>query len=119
MAQRLEGANLVITAEGQIDEQTSYGKSVAAVARLAKRDNIPVLALAGSLRGHYQSVYELGVDALITLPSHPMTLAYAMENAAILTNDAVERALRNPSAGQQNTFPSIVSSVSLSLPSVV
>lgn len=94
LAQRLEGANLVITAEGQIDEQTAYGKSVAAVARLAKRDNIPVLALAGSLRGHYQSVYELGVDALITLPSYPMTLAYAMENAATLTSDAVERALR-------------------------
>lgn len=94
LEQRLPGADLVITAEGQIDEQTAYGKSVAAVARLAKRYNIPVLALAGSLGEMYQSVYELGVDALITLPSRPMTLEYAMEHAANLTSDAIERTLR-------------------------
>lgn len=90
----LRSADLVITAEGQIDEQTAYGKSVGAVASLAKRYQLPVLALAGSLGTHYQSVYKLGIDAVIALPSRPLTLAYAMEHAAELVSDATERALR-------------------------
>jgi len=90
----LRDANLVITAEGQIDEQTAYGKTVGAVATLAKRYKVPVLALAGSLGDNYQKVYELGVDGIAVLPSGPMTLQYAMEHAATLTTDATERMLR-------------------------
>lgn len=87
-------ADLVITAEGQIDEQTAYGKSVGAVASLARRYHVPVLALAGSLGTNYQSIYELGIDAVIALPHRPLTLAYAMEHAAELVSDATDRALR-------------------------
>lgn len=94
LEEHLRSADLVITAEGQIDEQTAYGKSVGAVASLARRYRIPVLALAGSLGPHYQSVYNLGIDAVIALPPRPLTLAYAMEHAAALVSDATERALR-------------------------
>jgi glycerate kinase len=87
-------ADLVITAEGQIDAQTAYGKSVGSVASMAKRYDLPVLALAGGLGDNYQVVYELGVDAVEALPSSPMTLVYAMENAARLISDAAERACR-------------------------
>ncbi len=90
----LRTADLVITAEGQIDAQTAYGKSVGAVAELAKRYGLPVLALAGSLGENYQTVYTLGVDAVAVLPSGPMTLAYAIEHAARLAGDATERTLR-------------------------
>jgi len=90
----VQTADLVITAEGQIDEQTAYGKSVGAVATLAKRYGLPVLALAGGLGNGYQKVYELGVDGIAVLPSGPMTLPYAMEHAAALTTDATERMLR-------------------------
>lgn len=91
---QLSHADLVITAEGQLDSQTAYGKSVGAVAQLAKRYGLPVLALAGSLGEDYHTVYNLGVDAVAVLPSKPMTLAYAMEHAAQLAADATERALR-------------------------
>jgi glycerate kinase len=94
LEERIRTADLVITAEGQLDTQTAYGKSVGAVAALAKRYGLPVLALAGSLGDNYQTVYALGVDAIAVLPSGPMTLTYAMENAARLTSDAAERACR-------------------------
>jgi len=94
LEERVRTADLVITAEGQIDAQTAYGKSVGAVAAIAKRHGLPVLAFAGSLGDHYQDIYELGVDAVVTLPSSPMSLTYAMENAAQLTSDAAERACR-------------------------
>jgi glycerate kinase len=94
LEEHLRSADLVITAEGQIDEQTAYGKSVGAVGSLAKRYRLPVLALAGSLGTHYQSVYTLGIDAVMALPPCPLTLEYAMEHAAELVSDATERALR-------------------------
>ena len=94
LEERVRTADLVITAEGQLDGQTAYGKSVGAVAGLAKRYGLPVLALAGGLGNDYQRVYTLGIDAVVVLPSRPMTLVYAMEHAAALTSDAIERALR-------------------------
>ena len=94
LEEQLRGADLVITAEGQLDAQTAYGKSVGAVAELAKRYQLPVLALAGSLGDHYRTVYSLGVDAVAVLPSGPMALDHAMAHAADLTSDTTERALR-------------------------
>ena len=94
LEERLANTDLVITAEGQLDSQTAYGKSVGAVAALAKRYGLPVVALAGSLGENYQTVYTLGVDAVAVLPSGPMVLAYAMEHAAGLAKDATERSLR-------------------------
>lgn len=91
---RVRTADLVITAEGQLDTQTAYGKSVGAVAAMAKRYGVPVLALAGSLENNYSVVYTLGVDAVTVLPSGPMTLAYSMEHAAELASDATERAMK-------------------------
>lgn len=91
---KIRKADLVVTAEGQIDRQTAYGKSVGSVAEIAKRYGLPVLAFAGGLGEHYQDVYTLGVDAVAALPDSPMTLTYAMENAARLMSDAAERACR-------------------------
>ncbi len=71
-----------------------------AVASMAKRYALPVLALAGSLGKHYQAVYDLGVDAVVALPPGPLTLEYAMEHAAELTSDATKRALRLFKTGQ-------------------
>lgn len=94
LEEQLRPADLVITAEGQLDAQTTYGKSVGAVATLAKRYHLPVLALAGNLGENYRMVYTLGIDAIAVLPSGPMTQSYAMQHAAQLASDATERALR-------------------------
>lgn len=45
----LQDADLLITAEGKIDEQTSGGKGPAGVAKRAKASNIPVVALGGNI----------------------------------------------------------------------
>ncbi len=46
---RMKGASLVITGEGQLDFQTAFGKTPVGVARVAKADNIPVIAIAGGI----------------------------------------------------------------------
>ncbi|GHO84470.1 glycerate kinase [Dictyobacter formicarum] len=97
----MKDADLVITAEGQLDEQTAYGKSVGAIARLAKAHQLPVLALAGGLETNYTSIYDLGIDAIIVLPSGPMSLVYAMKHASLLTSQATERAMKLFLMGRQ------------------
>ncbi|GCE20506.1 glycerate kinase [Dictyobacter kobayashii] len=97
----MKNSDLVITAEGQLDEQTAYGKSVGAIAGLARAYKLPVLAVAGGLGKNYRGIYDLGIDGLIVLPTGPMSLVYAMEHAASLTSQAAERALRLFNMGRQ------------------
>jgi glycerate kinase len=99
LEEQIRLADLVITAEGQLDSQTAYGKSVGAVAALAKTYALPVLAIAGGLGENYQELYRLGIDGIAVLPPGPMTLATAMEQASRLTGEATERALRIFKAG--------------------
>ncbi|HEX4716738.1 MAG TPA: glycerate kinase [Ktedonobacteraceae bacterium] len=99
LEEQIREADLVITAEGRLDSQTAYGKSVGAVAALAKKCGLPVLAIAGGLGDNYQEVYKLGIDGIAVLPSGPMSLADAMEQAVRLTSEATERTLRIFKAG--------------------
>ena len=103
LEEQMRGADLVITAEGRLDSQTAYGKSVGAVAALAKKFNLPVLAIAGSLGDDYREIYQLSIDGLAVLPSGPMTLNEAMQNAARLTSEATERMLKIYRAGSHTT----------------
>ena len=91
---KAKGADLVITAEGQIDGQTACGKSIGILAQFAKRHNLPVFALTGNLGEGYECVYALGVDAIAPIASGPMTLASSMEHAGLLLRQATERSLR-------------------------
>ncbi|MBQ1087850.1 glycerate kinase [Streptomyces sp. B93] len=89
---RLARADLVITAEGALDDQTPRGKVPAEVARRAKLSGRPVLALAGTLG---EGAHEVpGVDACHGIVPAPMELAEALVRGAELLTDATERALR-------------------------
>ncbi|MFJ6569262.1 glycerate kinase [Streptomyces sp. NPDC091292] len=89
---RLARADLVLTAEGALDEQTQRGKVPGEVARRAKLYDRPVLALAGTLGTGAHEVP--GVDACHGILPAPMALAEALVRAAELLTDATERALR-------------------------
>ncbi len=94
MEDMLQTADLLITAEGKLDAQTGYGKSVAAVTRLAQRHGVPVVVVTGGLEENYQWLYGMGVAGIAVLPSRPMSLVYSIEHAARLIHEATERALR-------------------------
>lgn len=63
----LAGADLVITGEGKVDEQTLAGKVVFGVAGRAKKRGVPVLLIAGSLPDDDQAIYESGVTAMFSI----------------------------------------------------
>lgn len=92
--ERVAGAALVITAEGQLDEQTAYGKAPAAVAAAARQAGAAVIALAGSVVSPPDALAALGIDAAVPLPTGPMSLDESMARAAELVRLAAARTLR-------------------------
>lgn len=63
----LRDADLVITGEGRIDAQTGHGKTPAGVARLARKHNIRVIALAGSIGPGADTLDAHGIDAIFPI----------------------------------------------------
>lgn len=89
--QHLKKADLVITGEGQMDEQTVYGKGPIGVARLAKEHAIPTIALVGGLNVHDTILHGAGIQAVFSIVDKPMPLATALENAENLLERAALR----------------------------
>jgi glycerate 2-kinase len=54
---RMQGADLVITAEGGIDAQTAMGKGTGAIAKLARESGKECIGLAGSLSASPQGLF--------------------------------------------------------------
>lgn len=87
LADKVQGADLVITGEGRCDAQTLRGKTPIGVARVAQRAGAPVVILAGTLGEGYQALYEQGIDAAFAVVSGPMTLAQACADAPRLLRE--------------------------------
>src|SRR5439155_1125182 len=73
-AERIAGADLVVTGEGRVDQQSGYGKLTGAVTAAARRAGVPVVAVAGGLGAGHES---LGLDA-IAVASEGVPIAQAM-----------------------------------------
>lgn len=97
----IAAADLVVTAEGQLDAQTPRGKVPAEVARRCRAAGTPVVALAGTLGEGWPAVYDLGIGAVASIVTGPMTLAQAMTDAAPLVTGAAESLLRTVLLGEQ------------------
>lgn len=82
----MQGTNFVITGEGKLDEQTSMGKAPLGVAQLAKKYNIPVLALAGGITEETAVLNELGITSYFSIINAPMTLEEAMDSKVTYNN---------------------------------
>lgn len=72
--------DLVITGEGSIDGSTVYGKTPMGVAKLAKKHNKPVVAIAGNL-GEGAEKANAWIDAIFSNIREPMTLEEAIAHS--------------------------------------
>ena len=72
-------ADLVITGEGNMDEQSAAGKAPAGVARRAKRCGKPVVAVVGGRADSLDAVYRQGIDLVLPVCRRPMPLERALD----------------------------------------
>lgn len=90
----LRGADLVITGEGRIDEQTAYGKTIGGVLKRAVAAGVPVVAVAGSVASDVTALYDAGLTAALSITPGPMTLAEAMSTAGDLLESVSANIIR-------------------------
>lgn len=85
----IQGADLLITAEGKVDGQTLHGKGPFGVAAKAKEHGIPTIILAG--KADDMARLNHGFNAVFPITNGPMSLDEAMNRTA---EDLEETALQ-------------------------
>jgi len=81
---RVVGADLVVTGEGSLDEQSLAGKAPIGVAHAAARAGVPVVAVAGRLQLSPQRLHEAGISAAYALSELEPDAARSIANASSL-----------------------------------
>ena len=84
--ERVRVVDLVITGEGNMDEQSAAGKAPVGVARRAKRYGKPVIAVVGGRADNLDAVYGQGVDLVLPVCRRPMPLDQALDPQEAIAN---------------------------------
>lgn len=87
----LDDADLVMTSEGRMDEQTVHGKGPIGVARRARERGVPTVALVGGLQADDALLHEAGLWAVLPIVNAPMPLEQALAEANRLVEAAALR----------------------------
>jgi glycerate kinase len=88
---KIKEADLVITGEGALDNQTFFGKSVSGVAKLARKHSKPVITINGSVlikREEIEKGFRTLTDGNFSIINKPMELKEAVKNAEELLENA-------------------------------
>lgn len=93
--EQLSGAELVITGEGSLDEQTLHGKAPAGVADAARSAGIPVVAVAGRCLLTVERLRDAGIAAAYPLSDLEPDATRSMANAGQLVRQAGARIARD------------------------
>lgn len=83
----LEGADLVITGEGRLDEQTKQGKLPMGVGIRAMAKSIPCVAICGYSSISAEELKEIGIIAVYALIDIGKDVDYCIKNADVLTKE--------------------------------
>ncbi len=99
---RLEGADLCLTGEGALDDQSAFGKTAVGVARLARSLGVPAFALAGTIGAGASATLDHGIDAYFSICPGPIALEQAIARAGELLEEATAMAIRAFLAGRRD-----------------
>lgn len=86
LSDALNGADIVVTGEGQLDRQTAMGKAPVGVAKLAKAHGAKVLAFSGSVTKEAVACNQTGIDAFFPILRRIVTLEEAMDPSTARSN---------------------------------
>ena len=79
----IKDTDYIFTGEGSIDGQTIQGKTISGVAKMAKLQQIPVIALAGRVTSEASNLYDIGVTAMFSITNEAKELKQALLDGEI------------------------------------
>ncbi|MEM0907374.1 MAG: glycerate kinase [Pseudomonadota bacterium] len=77
----IDEADLLVTGEGSLDQQSLGGKGPVAIARAARAANVPAIAFAGRLAASPAALRAEGIGAAFSISNGPQSLEEALSNA--------------------------------------
>ena len=81
-----KNTDYIITGEGKIDDQSAMGKVLSGIAKIGKKHNIPVIAIAGSIDISDNKLYDLGITSMLSILNKPMSLEEALKKETTIKN---------------------------------
>lgn len=78
LADAIPGADLIITGEGRLDDQSAGGKVASAILRAASKHQTPVVGLFGAVRLPAAAIREMGWLAALSVSPGPQELRTAL-----------------------------------------
>ncbi|KAA6441078.1 glycerate kinase [Dyadobacter flavalbus] len=94
ITQLIENADLVITGEGKVDEQTLSGKLVKGLTDYCRKFNVPLAVVCGTLQITPEQVRAAGMTYAVSVINRPMDLNVAQKDAFDLVKDATFHLVR-------------------------
>ncbi|MEO6686269.1 MAG: glycerate kinase [Dyadobacter sp.] len=94
IAEHVQKADLVITGEGKVDEQTLQGKVVKGLADLCRKNNVSLAVVCGTLVISAQEAQNAGITYAVSVLNRPMNLQQAETEAYSLVRDATFHLVR-------------------------
>ncbi|PIU27615.1 glycerate kinase [Candidatus Aquicultor secundus] len=88
---KVRGADLVITGEGQVDAQSVYGKVPGGVAGLACEYGVKTIVIAGKLGDGYEQLYDSGISEMYALETIAGSLDAAINRPIPSIKEAASR----------------------------
>lgn len=83
--EKAKDADLIFTGEGKIDSQTGMGKALGGIMKIAKKYDIPVIALCGAIENN-SSLNGMGLTGVFSIQPGPVSLEKAMDVDFALKN---------------------------------
>lgn len=77
-------ADLVFTAEGKVDSQTAFGKTISGITGYGKKYKVPVIALAGIVKDDLTALYNQGLGAAFVIGNQSVSVSESIHRASEL-----------------------------------
>lgn len=90
-ADRIAAADLIVTGEGRLDDQSLHGKVIGALAEAARPYAVPVLVLAGQVALEPVALQAAGITAAHALADYAGSVRRAIDDAAVQLAGLAER----------------------------
>jgi glycerate kinase len=101
LADKIAGADYVLTGEGSIDAQTASGKTLLGVAEVASRLGVPVIAFAGRVGDGAETLYARGFSAIVPIVQGVSDLPRALSEGPANLERAVATTCRVLATGDR------------------
>jgi glycerate kinase len=94
LREKLTDATFCFTGEGRIDSQTKFGKTPYGVAKTAKENSVPVIAVSGCVGTGVEELYQEGIDVIFSIIPHAKNINDLLKEGALNMEHTCENIAR-------------------------